>query len=47
LLAVPPLHIIKNIVIVPIYGIHREVVNALQYAGSISNDGVKAVHPKH
>jgi hypothetical protein len=39
-----PLHTINNIVIVPISGIHRGVINALQYAKSISPDGVKAVY---
>lgn len=39
-----PLHLIKNIVIVPISGIHRGVINALRYAKSISPDGVKAVY---
>jgi amino acid transporter len=38
------LHTIKNAVIVPISGIHRGVINALQYAKSISPDGVKAVY---
>jgi hypothetical protein len=38
------LHEIKNTVIVPISGIHRGVVNALQYARSISANGVKAVY---
>jgi hypothetical protein len=38
------LHEIKNTVIVPISGIHRGVINALQYAKSISPDGVKAVY---
>ena len=35
---------IKNTVIVPISGIHRGVINALQYAKSISPNGVKAVY---
>ncbi|MGB8510629.1 MAG: APC family permease [Pyrinomonadaceae bacterium] len=35
---------IKNTVIVPISGIHRGVINALQYARSISPHGVKAVY---
>jgi hypothetical protein len=36
---------IRNTVIVPISGIHRGVISALQYARSISNgDGVKAVY---
>ncbi|HEX8138160.1 MAG TPA: APC family permease [Pyrinomonadaceae bacterium] len=39
-----PLHLIKNIVIVPISGIHRGVINALEYAKAISPDGVKAVY---
>jgi len=38
------LHSIKNTVIVPISGIHLGVINALQYAKSISPDGVKAVY---
>jgi amino acid transporter len=38
------LHEIKNTVIVPISGIHRGVINALQFARSISPDGVKAVY---
>jgi amino acid transporter len=38
------LHEIKNTVIVPISGIHRGVINALQYAKSISPSGVKAVY---
>jgi amino acid transporter len=38
------LHEIRNTVIVPISGIHRGVINALQYAKSISPDGVKAVY---
>jgi amino acid transporter len=38
------LHEIKNTVIVPISGIHRGVINALQYAKSISPNGVKAVY---
>ncbi|MEO6391077.1 MAG: amino acid permease, partial [Pyrinomonadaceae bacterium] len=39
-----PLVTIKNTVIVPISGIHRGVINALQYAKSLSPDGVKAVY---
>jgi amino acid transporter len=39
-----PLNEIKNTVIVPISGIHRGVINALQYAKSISPNGVKAVY---
>jgi hypothetical protein len=35
---------IRNTVIVPISGIHRGVITALQYAKSISTDGVKAVY---
>jgi amino acid transporter len=35
---------IKNTVIVPISGIHRGVITALQYAKSISTNGVKAVY---
>ena len=35
---------IRNTVIVPISGIHRGVINALQYARAISPDGVKAVY---
>ncbi len=38
------LHTIKNTVIVPISGIHRGVINALQYAKSISPVGVKAIY---
>jgi hypothetical protein len=38
------LHTIKNTVIVPISGIHRGVINALQFAKSISPNGVKAVY---
>ena len=38
------LHEIRNTVIVPVSGIHRGVINALQYARSISPDGVKAVY---
>jgi amino acid transporter len=38
------LHEIRNTVIVPISGIHRGVINALQYAKSISPDGVKAIY---
>lgn len=38
------LHTINNTVIVPISGIHRGVINALQFAKSISPDGVKAVY---
>jgi amino acid transporter len=38
------LHAINNTVIVPISGIHRGVINALQYAKAISPDGVKAVY---
>jgi amino acid transporter len=38
------LHTIRNTVIVPISGIHRGVINALQYAKAISPDGVKAVY---
>jgi amino acid transporter len=39
------LHEIHNTVIVPVSGIHRGVITALQYAKSISNgDGVKAVY---
>lgn len=38
------LHEIRNTVIVPISGIHRGVINALQYAKSISTNGVKAVY---
>lgn len=38
------LHEIKNTVLVPISGIHRGVINALQYAKSISPDGVRAVY---
>jgi amino acid transporter len=38
------LHTIRNTVIVPISGIHRGVINALQYAKSISPEGVKAIY---
>ncbi len=38
------LHEIKNTVIVPISGIHRGVINALQYAKSIAPGGVKAIY---
>lgn len=38
------LHEIRNTVVVPISGIHRGVINALQYAKSISANGVKAVY---
>jgi amino acid transporter len=38
------LHEIRNTVIVPISGIHRGVINALQYAKSISPGGVQAVY---
>jgi amino acid transporter len=39
-----PLHSIKHTVIVPISGIHRGVINALQYARSIAPDNVIAVY---
>ena len=39
-----PLHQIRNTVIVPISGIHRGVINALQYAKSISPNGVRAIY---
>jgi amino acid transporter len=39
-----PLQPIKHTVIVPISGIHRGVVSALQYARSISSDGVQAIY---
>ena len=39
-----PLHAIQNTVIVPISGIHRGVINALQYAKSISPEGVRAIY---
>jgi len=39
-----PLRPIKHIVIVPISGIHRGVVSALQYAKSIASDKVQAVY---
>src|ERR1043165_651920 len=39
-----PLKPIKHTVIVPISGIHRGVVSALQYARSISSDGVQAIY---
>jgi amino acid transporter len=38
------LHAIKHRVIVPISGIHRGVINALQYAKSIAPDNVTAVY---
>jgi amino acid transporter len=38
------LYEVKNTVVVPISGIHRGVINALQYAKSISANGVKAVY---
>lgn len=38
------LHTVRNTVIVPISGIHRGVINALQFAKSISHNGVKAVY---
>ena len=38
------LHEIRNTVVVPISGIHRGVINALQYARSISPGGVRAVY---
>jgi hypothetical protein len=39
-----PLRPIKHTVIVPISGIHRGVVSALQYAKSIASDKVQAVY---
>jgi amino acid transporter len=39
-----PLRSIKHTVIVPISGIHRGVVSALQYAKSIASDNVQAVY---
>jgi hypothetical protein len=39
-----PLRPIKHMVIVPISGIHRGVVSALQYARSIASDRVQAVY---
>jgi hypothetical protein len=39
-----PLHEVNHTVIVPISGIHRGVVNALQYARSIAPDDVTAVY---
>jgi len=39
-----PLQAIQNTVIVPISGIHRGVINALQYAKSISPEGVTAIY---
>lgn len=39
-----PIRPIKHTVIVPISGIHRGVVNALQYARSIASDRVQAVY---
>ncbi|MDQ2920911.1 MAG: APC family permease [Acidobacteriota bacterium] len=41
---VQPLREIRNTVIVPISGIHRGVINALQYAQSIAPGGVRAVY---
>jgi amino acid transporter len=38
------LHEIRNTVIVPISGIHRGVITALQYAKAISTNGVQAVY---
>jgi amino acid transporter len=38
------LHTIRNTVVVPVSGIHRGVINALQYAKSISANGVKAIY---
>ncbi len=38
------LHEIRNTVIVPVSGIHRGVINALEYAKSITRDGVRAVY---
>jgi hypothetical protein len=38
------LHEIRNTVVVPVSGIHRGVINALQYAKSISANGVKAIY---
>ena len=38
------LHEIRNTVLVPVSGIHRGVINALQYARSISPGGVRAVY---
>jgi len=35
---------VRNTVVVPVSGIHRGVINALQYARSISPDGVTAVY---
>ncbi len=39
-----PLRPIKHTVIVPISGIHRGVIGALQYAQSIASDRVQAVY---
>jgi amino acid transporter len=39
-----PLHEIKNTVIVPISGIHRGVINALEYAKSITAGRVRAIY---
>jgi hypothetical protein len=39
-----PLQAITNTVVVPISGIHRGVINALQLAGSIAPHGAKAVY---
>jgi amino acid transporter len=41
---VEPLHEIKNTVIVPISGIHRGVINALEYAKSITAGRVRAIY---
>ncbi|MDQ1558043.1 MAG: hypothetical protein QOD32_1103 [Pyrinomonadaceae bacterium] len=38
------LHEIRNTVLVPVCGIHRGVINALQYATSIAPGGVRAVY---
>jgi amino acid transporter len=39
-----PLQAITNTVVVPISGIHRGVINALQLAGSIAPQGAKAIY---
>ncbi|HEX8921422.1 MAG TPA: APC family permease [Pyrinomonadaceae bacterium] len=41
---VEPLHEIKNTVIVPVSGIHRGVINALEYAKSIAAGRVRAIY---
>ena len=41
---IEPLHEIKNTVVVPISGIHRGVINALEYAKSITSGRVRAIY---